>query len=139
MESIDGTLAGLEAGVLWSENEDGSGACEAALNLNQIHEYNYCIFSKKIGKHTNEEYAPEYYKNKDQAQWGYKKQVPVVEVGEASYALFHAESIEDLDVDMVTKAYQKGREDCLKTIADYCEQEVKFMGEITKLVNNSLE
>lgn len=136
---IDGTLAGLEDGVLWAEDDSGSGACDQALYLNSIHEYNYCIFSKKIAKSGNDAYTPDYYKNKDEAQWGYKKQVPVVEVGEASYALFHAESVDDLDVDMVTKAYQKGRDDCLKAIADYSKQEVQSMGEITKLINNSLE
>ena len=46
---------------------------------------------------------------------------------------------DELDVDMVTKAYQRGREDCLKAIADYSGQEMKSMGEITKFINNSLE
>lgn len=138
VECIDGTLAGLENGVLWSEKEDGSGACEAALNINTVIEYNYCIFSKEVADGTTSEYEKSYYKNKDHAQWGWNHQPAIVHTGEASYALFHAETVDDLDMDKVTKIYKDAREGALDAIADYCKKEIKDMNDIADFVNGAL-
>ena len=130
VENIDATLEGLKSGVLWSEKEDGSGACEAALNINTVLEYNYCIFSKDVADGTTSEYVKSYYKNKDHAQWGWNHQPAIVNTGEASYALFHAETVDDLDMDAVTKIYKDARAGALDDIADYCKQETEDMNDI---------
>lgn len=138
VECIDGTLAGIENGVLWSEKEDGSGACEAALNINTAVEYNYCIFSKEVAEGSASEYAKAYYKNKDHAQWGWNHQPAVVNTGEASYALFHAESVDDLDVKKITKIYKDARQGALDDIADYCKQEIDDMNAVADYLNGAL-
>jgi len=138
VEAIDGTLAGLENGVLWSEAEDGSGACEAALNINTVIEYNYCIFSKEVADATTSEYEKSYYKNKDHAQWGWNHQPAIVHTGEASYALFHAEAVDDIDMDAVTKTYKDARTGALDAIADYCTKEVEDMNDIADFINGAL-
>ena len=135
---IDGTLKGLENGILWSEEEDGSGACDNAYQLNSAIEYNYCIFSKEVADGTTSEYEKSYYKNKDHAQWGWNHQPAIVHTGEASYALFHAETVDDLDMDAITKIYKDAREGALDAIADYCKQEIKDMNDIADFVNGAL-
>ena len=138
VETLDGTIAGLKEGVLWAEDDSGSGACDQILNLNSIHEYNYCIFSKDVASHTIHEYTPEYYKDMDQAQWGFKKQVPVCETDGASYDLFHAESMDDIDEDEITGKLTKARTACLDSIHDYCGQEIQDMKKIAKYINDEL-
>ena len=138
VECIDGTLKGIEDGVFWSEAEDGSGACEAALNINSAVEYNYCIFSKEVADGSTSEYEQSYYKNKDHAQWGWDHQPAIVHTGEASYALFHAESKDDLDVDTVTGIYKEARDGAIGAIGDYCKQETEDMNSIAEYINGAL-
>lgn len=135
---IDGTLKGLENGILWSEEEDGSGACDNAYQLNSAIEYNYCIFSKEVADGTTSEYEKSYYKNKDHAQWGWNHQPAIVHTGEASYDVLHAETVDDLDMDKVTKIYKDAREGALDAIADYCKKEIKDMNDIADFVNGAL-
>jgi len=138
IETIDGTLAGLENGVIWAEDDSGSGAGDQILNLNSIHEYNYCIFSKKVAKHTIYEYSPGYYKDMDHAQWGYHKQVPVCETHGASRAIMRAESVDDLDMDKITKKLGAARDECVKTVGLYCAQEIKDMNKLAEKINKEL-
>ncbi len=138
VENIDGTLKGIEDGVLWSEKEDGSGACECALNLNTVIEYNYCIFSKEVADGTTSEYEKSYYKSKDHAQWGWDHQPLIVHTGDASYELFHAESVDDLDKDKITGIYKEAREGAIKDIGEYCGQEIEDMNSIAEYINGAL-
>ena len=138
VECIDGTLKGLEDGVLWSEAEDGSGACEQALNINTALEYNYCIFSKEVADGTTSEYNNSYYKNKDHAQWGWDHEPALVHTGEASYDVFHAETADDLDMDKITKIYKDARDGAIKDIGDYCKQEIEDMNAVADFINGAL-
>ena len=135
---IDGTLKGLENGILWSEEDDGTGACDNAYNLNTVVEYTYCIFSKGVGDATNDYYIKSYYANKDQAQWGWNHQPTIVQTGEASYDLFRAETVEDLDMDKITKIYKEARQGAIDDIATYCKQEIKDMNSIADYINGEL-
>lgn len=136
--SIDGALEGLENGVIWAEDDSGSGAADQILNLNSIHEYNYCIFSKKVAKHAIYEYTPEYYKDMDQAQWGYHHQVPVCETHGASRAIMHAESVDDLDLEKIKEKLNNARGECIETIGEYCNQEIKDMHKLAHKINKEL-
>ena len=138
VEYLDGAMAGLKAGTIWAEDDSGSGAADQILNLNSIHEYNYCIFSEDVASHCIHEYTPEYYKNMDQAQWGYKKQVPVCETNGASRAIMHAESVDDLNVDEINEKLTKARNSCLDSIHDYCGQEVQDMNKLAKYIQKEL-
>lgn len=76
---LDGAIKGLENKELWAEDE-ASGALDNAWQINAFHDYNYMLFSKDVADKVINLYSPDYVTEND--YWGWKKQVPVVEVGD---------------------------------------------------------
>ena len=127
---IDGVLEGLDNGAaIWGEN--GDGIADYADQLNCIHDYNYCNFSADIAERGIDMYTDAYYSSKDQAQWGYHHQNPVVHVGDASAQVQRAETIEDLDVDKVKDAYSKARGELIDYLGKALAAEITYMGDVS--------
>ena len=76
-------------------------------------------------------YTDAYYSGKDQAQWGYHHQNPVVHVGDASAQVQRAETIEDLDVDKVKDAYSKARGELIDYLGKALAAEITYMGDVS--------
>lgn len=131
IEFLNGAIAGLEKKELWAEDE-ASGALDNAWQLNAFHDYNYCIFSKEIGDQVNELYSPDYVTEND--YWGWKKQVPIVEVGEATYELNQKSEDENPDIDWeaMKKIYQDAKTKHLGEIKTYGDQEITDMKAIAE-------
>ena len=126
---LEGTIEGLNNGVLWGDNEDG--ALDFAWQLNSAHDYNYILFSKEVGDDGNSMYDPNKMDSK-KTLWGYDRVVDVIYVGEATSELGALESLEGVDVAPYIEIYEKGREKALKFIKEYAEHEVKDMTKITE-------
>lgn len=131
---LDGAIKGLESHVLWADDEE-SGALDQAWQINAVHDYAYCIFSKDVAEAINNMYSPDgQVKNED--YWGYKKQIPVVDVGDTTYALNQASAEEDPDVDWdaAIKEYQKAKDKSIELVKSYSEQEMEDMASLTKML-----
>lgn len=131
---LAGTIQGLENKELWAEDEE-SGALDNAWQINAFHDYNYCIFSEDTAREVNGYYSPDYVTAND--YWGWKKQIPVVDVGAMTYQLNQVSEDEnpDVDWDKAIKVYDKARGECLKQIKKYSNQEIKDMKELTDDIN----
>ena len=126
---IDGVIEGLDNGAdIWGEN--GDGIADYAYQLNCIHDYNYCNFSADIAERGIDMYTDAYYSSKDQAQWGYHHQNPVVHVGDASAQIQRAETIEDVDVDAAKEAYNKARGELIDYLGKALAAEITYMGDV---------
>ncbi len=130
---LAGAIKGLESKTLWADDEE-SGALDQAWQVNAMHDYNYCLFSKDVADEVNGSYSPDHVTAND--YWGWKKQVPVVEVGHTTYDLNAVSEDEDPDVDWdaATQAYTQAREKCIEQIGDYCDQEVQDMSDLSRIV-----
>lgn len=128
---IDGVLDGLANGAdIWGEN--GDGIADYAYQINCLHDYNYCNFSADIAKRGIDMYTDAYYSGKDQAQWGWNHQNPVVHVGEISAQIQRAETIEDVDVEAATEAYTKARAELIDYLGKAWSAEVTYMTDLAK-------
>lgn len=126
---IDGVIEGLDNGAdIWGEN--GDGIADYAYQLNCIHDYNYCNFSADIAERGIDMYTDDYYSSKDQAQWGYNHQNPVVHVGDVSAQIQRAETIEDVDVDKAKEAYGKARGQLIDYLGTALAAEITYMGDV---------
>ncbi len=126
---IDGVLDGIENGAdIWGEN--GDGIADYAYQLNCIHDYNYCNFSADIAARGIDMYTDEYYATRDQGQWGYGHQNPVVHVGDVSAQIQRAETIDDIDVDAAKEAYGAAREELIKYLGTALAAEVTYMSDV---------
>lgn len=130
---LAGTIKGLENKELWAEDEE-SGALDNAWQINALHDYNFCIYSKAVAEEVNGNYSPDYVTEND--YWGWKKQIPVVEVGDTTYELNAVSEDEnpDVDWDAAIAVYQKARDKCIKQIGKYSEQEMKDMEKLTEMI-----
>ena len=127
---IDGVIEGLENGAdIWGEN--GDGIADFAYQLNCIHDYNYCNFSADIAERGIDMYTDEYYADKDQGQWGYGHQNPVVHVGDISAEIQRAETVDDVDVDAATKAYGAAKDELIKYLGTALAAEITYMSDVT--------
>ena len=133
VENLNGVIAGLEKKELWAEDEE-SGALDHAWQLNANHEYNAIIFSKEVAKKVDSLYDPDNRTSKD--QWGWKKQVPVVDVVDITYDLNQASAQEkpDVDWDAAIKTYQEAKDLHLQQIKDMADQEVEDMGTLAQML-----
>lgn len=130
---LAGTIEGLKNKTLWADDEE-SGALDNAWQINAFHDYNYCIFGEDIAKEVNGMYSPDYVTEND--YWGWKKQVPVVDVGHMTYELNQVSGDEnpEVDWDAAVEVYDKARQECLQQIKDYSAQEITDMGSLTELL-----
>ncbi|MGX8773711.1 MAG: M28 family peptidase [Bacillota bacterium] len=127
---IDGVLTGLENGAdIWGE--EGDGIADYAYNINCIHDYNYYNFSADIAERGIDMYTDAYYANKDQGQWGYGHQNPVVHVGDISAQIQRAETVEDVDVEAATKAYTDAKDELLKYLGTALAAEITYMSDVS--------
>ncbi len=127
---IDAVLDGIENGAdIWGEN--GDGIADYAYQLNCIHDYNYCNFSADIAERGIDMYTDAYYADKDQGQWGYGHQNPVVHVGDVSAQIQRAETLDDVDVDAAKEAYGAAKEELLKYLGTALAAEVTYMSDVT--------
>lgn len=135
VKALDGVLAGLENGEIWAEDEE-SGAADCAWTLNSAAEYNYCIFSKSGGDTSIDAHTDEYYTGgKDHAQWGWNHQPTVTNTGDLSYELLHAETIDDIeDVDAMKEGYKAARDEQIKAIGKWSNQEIDDMTKIAEML-----
>ena len=76
-------------------------------------------------------YTDAYYANKNQGQWGYGHQNPVVHVGDISAQIQRAETIEDVDVEAATKAYQDARDELLKYLGTALAAEMTYTTDVS--------
>ena len=131
---LEGAVKGLDNKVLWADDEE-SGALDNAWQINAFHDYNYCIFSKDIADTVVDLYSPDKVTEND--YWGWKKQVPVVHVGEATYALNQVSEDEDPDIDWeaMKKIYSDERDKHLKDIKTLSDKEIEDMGALTEMLN----
>ena len=126
---IDAVIEGLDNGAdIWGEN--GDGIADNAYNINCVHDYNYCNFSQDIADEGIDMYTDAYYKNKNQGQWGYNHQNPVVHLGEASVQIQRAETIDDVDVDACKEAYNKARGELIDYLGTALAAEITYMGDV---------
>ena len=126
---IDGVLEGIEnKAAIWGD--DGDGIADFAYQLNCIHDYNYCNFSSDIAERGIDMYTDEYYADKNQGQWGYNHQNPVVHVGDVSAQIQRAETIDDIDVEAATKAYSDAKDELLKYLGTALPAEITYMTDI---------
>ena len=123
---LNGAIKGLENKELWAEDEE-SGALDNAWQINAFHDYNYCIFSEKVADKVIDLYSPDKVTAND--YWGWKKQVPVVHVGEATYALnqLSGEENPDIDWEAMKKVYQDAKDQHLKDIKKLGDKEIEDM------------
>ena len=130
---LNGAIKGLEDKVLWAEDEE-SGALDNAWQINAFHDYNYCIFSKEVADEVIDLYSPEHVTAND--YWGWKKQVPVVHVGEATYALNQVSEDEDPDIDWeaMKKIYQDAKDQHLKDIKELADKEIDDMRDLVEVL-----
>ena len=133
IELLDGVLAGLDKKELWAEDEE-SGALDNAWQINAYHDYNYCIFDKELGDELIDLYSPDYVTEND--YWGWKKQVPVVHVGEMTYELNQLSADENAKIDWeaAKKVYQEGRANHLAEIKVLGDKEIVDMGALAQLL-----
>ena len=75
-------------------------------------------------------YTDEYYADKNQGQWGYGHQNPVVHIGEASKEIQQAETIDDIDVDKANEAYNKAREELITYLGKALPEEAESVNDI---------
>ncbi|MGI6737464.1 MAG: M28 family peptidase [Anaerovoracaceae bacterium] len=124
IKHLDGAIKGLQNKELWADDEE-SGALDNIWQLNANHEYNYCIFSTKVARDVANMYSPKGQQRNVEC-WGYQKAIPVVDVGDTTYALNAASGEENpnVDWDEAIKVYQKARRQCLQTAKSYCNQEI---------------
>ena len=126
---IDGVLNGIKNGAeIWGEN--GDGIADYAYQINCVHDYNYCNFSVEIADAGIDMYTDEYYADKNQGQWGYGHQNPVVHIGEASKEIQQAETIDDIDVDKANEAYNKAREELITYLGKALPEEAESVNDI---------
>jgi len=126
---IDGVLEGIENGAdIWGEN--GDGIADYAYQLNCIHDYNYCNFSADIAARGIDMYTDEYYADKNQGQWGYGHQNPVVHVGDISAQIQRAETLDDVDVDAAKEAYGAAKDELIKYLGTALAAEVTYMSDV---------
>jgi len=131
---IDAVLEGLDNGAdIWGEN--GDGIADYAYQLNCIHDYNYCNFSADIAERGIDMYTDEYYADKDQGQWGYGHQNPVVHVGDVSAQIQRAETIDDVDVGAAKEAYSGAREELIKYLGTALAAEITYMSDVSAAFN----
>ena len=130
---LAGTVEGLENKTLWADDEE-SGALDNAWQINAVHDYNFCIFSEATAAEVNGLYSPDYVTAND--YWGWKKQVPVVDVGHTTYELNQASAEEnpEVDWDAAIEVYTNARTECLTQIKDFSEKEIEDMGALTELI-----
>ena len=76
-------------------------------------------------------YTDAYYADKDQGQWGYGHQNPVVHVGDVSAQIQRAETLDDVDVDAAKEAYGAAKEELLKYLGTALAAEVTYMSDVT--------
>ena len=128
---LAGVVEGLKEQTLWAEDEE-SGALDNAWQINAMHDYNFCIFGKAIAKQVNHLYSPGYVTKND--YWGWKKQIPVVNVGAMTYKLNQVSEEENPDVnwDKAAKVYNKARKKCLKQIKRYSNKEIRDMTDLAE-------
>ena len=126
---IDGVLEGLDNGAaIWGEN--GDGIADFANQINCIHDYNYCNFSADIAESGIKMYTDEYYADKNQGQWGYGHQNPVVLVGDISAQIQRAETIEDVDVEAAKEAYSRERGKLIDYLKTALAAEITYMSDV---------
>ena len=126
---IDGVLEGIANGAdIWGEK--GDGIADFAYQINCIHDYNYCNFSADIAKKGIDMYTDAYYKDKNQGQWGYNHQNPVVHVGDISAEIQRAETLDDVDVDAANKAYGAAKDELLKYLGTALAAEMTYMSDV---------
>ena len=131
---LDGVLNGLEKGEIWAEDEE-SGAADNAWKINSMLDYSYCVYSKEVSDKAVSMYADSYYGNKDQAQWSWHHNPSLVKVGELSYELFDAESVDDIeDIDAMKEGYKAARDAQISEIGNWCAQEIKDMRTIATML-----
>lgn len=129
---IDGVLGVLdsESPEIWAEDKE-SGAGDMAWQINAGLDANFGLFSIDLGNDGLSFYEDSYYKSKNQEQWGYKHLMPMLDTGDASYAVQMSETIDDIEsVDEVKACYNDARISALKYIKEYATQEIKDMAEI---------
>ena len=126
---IDGVLEGIENGAdIWGEN--GDGIADFAYQINCIHDYNYCNFSADIAERGIDMYTDAYYKTRDQGQWGYGHQNPVVHVGDISAQIQRAETLDDVDVDAAKEAYGAAKDELIKYLGTALAAEITYMSDV---------
>ena len=75
-------------------------------------------------------YTDAYYANKDQGQWGYGHQNPVVHVGDISAQIQRAETVDDVDVDAATEAYSAAKDELLGYLGKTLAAEITYMSDV---------
>ncbi len=133
---IDSVIGVLDSDnpVIWDEeNEEPQGAGDYAWQINAGLDGNFGYFSLNLGKEGLSFYEDAYYQSKNQEQWGYKHLMPMLDTGDASYAIQQSETIDDIEsVDEVKACYGDARKSALKYIKEYATQEIKDMKEIAE-------
>ena len=132
VEYIDGTIEGLENGVLWGEEEDG--AMDYAWQINSALDYNWMLFSKGVAEEGLDHYDPDTM-DAEKSLWGYQRTVDILRVGDATYELSRMDDIEGVDTEKYIEIYKNAREEALGYILEYCNSEMKAMKEIASMLN----
>ncbi len=122
---LQGAVDGIDNGNLeWNDDEDS--VCDMIYQVNAIHDYAYYRFSYDVAKEMCEMYNNDNLeKTKD--QWGYEKQIPVVDVGQTTYDIYKAIEGGDssYDYDAAKATYKEARDECIKDIGEYSNEEMK--------------
>lgn len=132
VEVLQGVIAGLEKKELYAEDEE-SGALDIAYGLNVGHDYNYYIFSKKVGDDIGQMYDSSKV-SKDKSYWGTNKMIPIYYVGDMTYKLVRQAEDKNakIDYDAALKVYNKALKQALKDVKNYADAEVEGMNKIAE-------
>ncbi len=132
VNNLTGVIEGLKAGNFWGDN--GDGALDYALMLNQITDYNFIIMGVESSKAGAELYKPETFTAKD-SQFIYQRMDDYIDVGEATHEVNLTCEDENFDAEKFIPVYEKAREEALSYLKDYAQTDIENMNEVTSVLS----
>lgn len=130
---LQGAVDGIENNnLMW--NDAGDSVCDMIYNVNAVHDYGYYRFSVDVANTICQMYNGDNLQ-KQRDQWGYQKQIPVVDVGQTTYDIYKAIESEDKDYDYeAAKAtYEAAVDECIAQIGEYSNDEIAQMKAFVEL------
>ncbi|MEA4922373.1 MAG: M28 family peptidase [Eubacteriaceae bacterium] len=115
----------------YSSKKKVSKALDQIYNLNGVVDYNYYIFSKKVGKAELRQYDPKV--NKTNTYWCTDRLVPVYYVGNTTYKLVNSKPTKK-NVKSALKVYKKARKTAYKDYKKYVNHDISGMKNLKKII-----
>ena len=132
VNNLSGVIEGLKAGNFWGDN--GDGALDCALMLNQITDYNFIIMGVESAKAGAALYHPEEFTAKD-SQFIYQRMDDYIDVGETTHEVNLTCEDENFDAEKFIPVYEKAREEALSFLKDYAQTDIENMNEVTNILS----